>query len=122
MLDTDTCIYVINKRPQSVFDRLKKERFGDIGLSSTALSELRYGAEKSGNPEKNLQSLADFITPLEILEYGEEQAEGYGLIRSELERRGEPIGSMDMLIAAPAVSLGTELVTNNRREFRKGQD
>ncbi|MDA3951358.1 MAG: type II toxin-antitoxin system VapC family toxin [Spirochaeta sp.] len=119
MLDTDTCIYVINRRPQSVFDRFKTERVGDIGLSSIALSELRYGAEKSGNPEKNGTSLADFITPLEILEYGEEQAEEYGRIRSYLERQGEPIASMDMLIAAHAVSLGITLVTNNQREFRR---
>lgn len=117
MLDTDTCVYAINKRPQSVFDRFKKERVGDIALSSIALSELRYGAEKSGNPEKNGKALEDFISPLEILEYGEEQSEEYGRIRSYLERRGEPIGSMDMLIAAHAVSLGITLVTNNQREF-----
>ena len=119
MLDTDTCIYVINKRPQSVFDRFKQERVGNIGLSSISLSELRYGAEKSPNPGKNLMALEDFITPLEILEYGEEEAEEYGRIRSHLEKRGEPIGSMDMLIAAHAKSLGVTLVTNNGREFKK---
>lgn len=119
MLDTDTCIYVINKRPQSVFDRFKQERVGNIGLSSITLSELRYGAEKSPNPAKNLMALEDFITPLEILDYGEEEAEEYGRIRSHLEKRGEPIGSMDMLIAAHAKSLGVTLVTNNGREFKR---
>lgn len=119
MLDTDTCIYVINKRPQGVFDRFKQERVGNIGLSSITLSELRYGAEKSPNPGKNLAALEDFITPLEVLEYGEEEAEEYGRIRSYLEMRGEPIGSMDMLIAAHAKSLGVILVTNNGREFKK---
>jgi tRNA(fMet)-specific endonuclease VapC len=117
MLDTDTCVYAIKKRPQSVFDRLRKEWVGDVGLSSIALSELRYGAEKSGNPEKNNTALEDFISPLEILEYGERQSKEYGRIRSYLERQGQPIGSMDMLIAAHAVSLGITLVTNNRREF-----
>lgn len=119
LLDTDTCIYVINGRPQSVFDRFREERVGEIGLSSITLSELRYGAEKSLNPEKNLSALEDFITPLEVLEYGEQEAEEYGRIRSELERRGQPIGSMDMLIAAHARSIGVVLVTNNSREFKK---
>lgn len=119
MLDTDTCIYVINKRPQSVFDRFKQERVGDIGLSSIALSELRYGAEKSSNPGKNLAALDDFVTPLEVLEYGEEEAEEYGRIRSYLERKGELIGSMDMLIAAHAKSLDVTLVTSNSREFNR---
>ena len=119
MLDTDTCIYVINKRPQSVFDRFKQERVGDIGLSSIALSELRYGAEKSPNPGRNLAALEGFVTPLEVLEYGEDEAEEYGRIRSHLEKNGEPIGSMDMLIAAHAKSVDVTLVTNNVREFKK---
>ena len=119
MLDTDICIYVINKRPQHVFDRFKEHRVGDIGLSSVALSELRYGAEKSPNPEKNLSALSAFITPLEIIAYSEAEAEVYGKIRAELESQGEPIGSMDLLIAAHALSLGSILVTNNIREFSK---
>lgn len=71
---------------------------------------------RAARPE---MALADFIVPLEILEYGEEQAEKYGRIRCYLEHQGEPIGSMDMLIAAHAVSLGITLVTNNQREFRR---
>ena len=47
------------------------------------------------------------------------EAEGYGKIRAELESQGEPIGSMDLLIAAHALSLGSILVTNNIREFSK---
>lgn len=119
MLDTDTCIYVINKRSQKVFDRFKRHRVGDIGLSSISLSELQYGAQKSSNVEKNLESLNAFVTPLEILEYGEAEAQTCGEIRNELERRGQPIGSMDLLIAAHALTLGLTLITNNRREFSK---
>lgn len=119
MLDTDTCIYVINKRPQHVFDRFKEHSVGDIGISSIALSELHYGAHKSSNPKRNLESLDAFLTPLEILDYGERQAQIYGRIRNDLERRGEPIGSMDLLIAAHALSLGLILITNNTREFSR---
>ena len=119
MLDTITCIYVINRRPPKMFDRFKEHCVGEIGISSIALSELMYGAEKSSDPEKNLASLNNFVIPLEVTEYGQEQAEAYGRIRSYLERRGEPIGSMDTLIAAHAVSLGLTLITNNTREFSR---
>lgn len=117
MLDTDICIYVINKRPSRVFDRFKEHSVGEIGISSISLSELRYGADKSSNPERNHASLNEFITPLEVKEYAQEQSGAYGRMRSYLERRGEPIGSIDTLIAAHALSLGLILVTNNASEF-----
>jgi tRNA(fMet)-specific endonuclease VapC len=122
MLDTDTCIYIINRRPESVFDRLRAHRVGDIGISAITVSELRYGAEKSSRPEENHEALDSFLTPLEILEYGEAESRTYGMIRSHLERSGKPIGSMDLLIAAHAVSLGAILVTQNTREFERVPD
>jgi tRNA(fMet)-specific endonuclease VapC len=122
MLDTDTCIYIINRRPESVFDRLRAHRVGDIGISAITVSELRYGAEKSSRPEENHEALDSFLTPLEILAYGEAERRTYGMIRSHLERSGKPIGSMDLLIAAHAVNLGAILVTQNTREFERVPD
>lgn len=49
-------------------------------------------------------------------------AAAYGDVRAELERGGTPIGSLDMLIAAHALSLDATLVTNNEREFRRIKD
>ena len=46
-------------------------------------------------------------------------AREYGYIRAELEKKGRPIGAMDMLIGAHARALGAILVTNNVREFRR---
>ena len=42
-----------------------------------------------------------------------------GRTRTALERKGQPIGPMDLLIAAHALSLGARLVTSNEREFRR---
>ena len=119
MLDTDTCIYVINRKPQKVFERFREHRIGDIGISVITLSELRYGAEKSIQPEKNLMALSGVVAPLEILTYSEEEAETYGRIRADLDSKGEPIGSMDMLIAAHALGQDVTLITNNPREFSR---
>jgi tRNA(fMet)-specific endonuclease VapC len=90
---------------------------GDIGISTITLSELRYGVAKSTYHEKNTKALDEFTIPLEVVPFDESAAHVYGEIRATLEKSGTPIGAMDMLIAAHAVSLGIPLVTNNTREF-----
>ena len=117
MLDTNICIYIIKQRPVTVLKRFLEYQVGDIGISSITLSELRYGVAKSTHQEKNTKALDEFITPLEVVPFDEDAAHIYGDIRAALEKAGTPIGSMDMLIAAHAVSLGIPLVTNNTREF-----
>jgi tRNA(fMet)-specific endonuclease VapC len=62
-------------------------------------------------------ALAQFIAPLEILPYGDDAAQYYGILRTHLEKQGTPIGSLDMLIAAHALSTDCTLVTNNQKEF-----
>ena len=119
MLDTNICIYIIKKKPEQVLGQLKNARISDIGVSSITLSELAYGAEKSSRPDQNRSALAEFFAPLEILSYDDMAAQEYGKIRAYLERHGTPIGSMDMLIAAHALSLNCTLVTNNEREFNR---
>lgn len=117
MLDTNICIYIIRQQPAAVLKRFLEYQVGDIGISSITLSELRYGVAKSAHREKNAKALDEFIIPLEVVPFDEEAASAYGGIRTKLEKAGTPIGSMDMLIAAHAVSQGVALVTNNTREF-----
>jgi len=117
MLDTNICIYIIKQQPVTVLKRFLEYQIGDIGISTITLSELRYGVAKSTHQEKNAKALDEFITPLEVISFDEEAAHVYGEIRATLEKSGTPIGSMDMLIAAHAISLGIPLVTNNTREF-----
>ena len=117
LLDTNICIYIIKQQPATVLKHFLEYEIGDIGISSITLSELRYGVAKSAHREKNAKALDEFIIPLEVVAYDEAAAHVYGDIRSTLEKAGSPIGSMDMLIAAHAVSLGIPLVTNNTREF-----
>jgi tRNA(fMet)-specific endonuclease VapC len=119
MLDTNTCIYVIKKKPMDVIDRLRKTRISQVGISSITLSELEYGVSKSSKPAQNQIALAQFLAPMEILPYGDEAAQHYGKIRAFLEKRGNPIESLDTLIAAHALSKDCILVTNNEREFKR---
>jgi tRNA(fMet)-specific endonuclease VapC len=119
MLDTNICIYIIKQQPVAVLKHFLEYQIGDIGISSITLSELRYGVAKSAHKEKNAKALDEFITPLEVASFDEDAAHVYGNIRAALENAGTPIGAMDMLIAAHAVSLGIQLVTNNTREFER---
>ena len=119
MLDTNICIYIIKQRPPAVLEHFRQYCVGDIGISTVTLSELRYGVCKSQHIEKNTKALDEFIVPLEIWPFDEDAARIYGDIRASLERAGTPIGSMDMLIATHAVSLGVTLVTGNTREFSR---
>ena len=119
MLDTNICIYLIKQKPVKVLKHFKSSSIGDIGISTISLAELRYGVSKSQHVEKNHQALNEFILPLEVADFDGKAAEEYGIIRADLEKKGKPIGSMDMLIGAHAISLGATLVTNNVRDFKE---
>jgi len=117
LLDTNICIYIIKQKPPKVFDKFQTLNPLDVGVSSITVAELEYGAYKSQRQEQNRAALSQFLIPLEILPFDERATQTYGQIRAELERRGTVIGSMDMLIASQAISLGLTLATNNVREL-----
>jgi tRNA(fMet)-specific endonuclease VapC len=98
---------------------MQDREIGDVGISAITYSELRYGVANSSNSDRNSIALAEFIAPLEVLDYTGEIAETYGSIRSTLKRKGKLIGPLDLLIAAHALHLESTLVTNNVREFSR---
>lgn len=118
LLDTNTCVYIINERPQNVRARFERFELSDIGVSSVTAAELAFGVAKSRST-KNRIALESFLLPLEVMPFDLSAAFAYGDLRAELARRGEPIGPLDLQIAAHALSLKVTLVTNNEREFRK---
>jgi tRNA(fMet)-specific endonuclease VapC len=119
LIDTNICIYIMNKKPDDVIQRFKQIKMGEIGISTITISELQYGISKSKQRKKNKIRLNEFISPLEILPYDESAAKTYGDIRYELEKAEEPIGPLDVLIAAHAVSRNLTIVTNNDKEFKR---
>jgi tRNA(fMet)-specific endonuclease VapC len=120
MLDTNIAIYVIKRRPVGALEVFNRHA-GQLCISSITLAELLHGVEKSAKPEHNLLQVEDFVSRLEVLEYGSKAAAHYGEIRAELERTGTPIGVNDMHIAGHARSEALTLVTNNQREFERVQ-
>ena len=118
MLDTNLCIRVLRDRPQSLRERFNAEADG-LCISTVILTELLYGAEKSDRPALNRAKVEQFAARLETLSFGPEAAAHAADIRSDLERKGTPIGGYDILIAGHARSRGLIVVTGNLREFSR---
>lgn len=117
MLDTNICIYAIKHKPQDVIRNFLNHNPEDICISSITYGELMHGVEKSQAVDRNRMAITLFLSSVSILSFGHYAAEEYGRIRADLERKGTPIGPLDMLIAAHAKSEGLIIVTNNTREF-----
>ncbi len=118
MLDTNIVIYTMKNRPAEVREAFNAHA-GQLALSSVALMELLYGAEKSSDPLKNTQTIEAFAARLVVLDYDVAAAQHAGQIRAELAKSGQPIGPYDQMIAGHARSQGLILVSNNLSEFER---
>lgn len=119
MLDTDTSSYIIKNRPESVRRRLAQVKPEQLCISIITYAELLYGVERSSSQQVNHEIVMDFVRRLLVQTWDEAAAEVYAKLRADLERVGQPIGSMNMQIAAHALSLQAILVTNNTRHFER---
>jgi len=117
LLDTNACVDYLTGRYPGLVDRVQRSRPENLCLSSIAAAELRYGAEKSAQKERNHSLLDVLLDQIECLTFDTEAALAYGQLRASLERQGQPIGPNDMLIAAHALSIDATVVTDNVREF-----
>ncbi len=119
LIDTNICIYLINKRPQNIIDKVHVLGAEQILISSITVAELEYGISKSASSLENKRKLEMFLLPFEILVFDKKASEKYGNLRIGLEKRGELIGPLDMLIAAQALAHSMTVVTNNEKGFRR---
>jgi tRNA(fMet)-specific endonuclease VapC len=117
LLDTNTCIQLLNGKESRVSQRFALQAPHEIALSSVVKAELLYGARHSMQVEENLSLLRSFFAPLVSLPFDDRCAEEYGQIRADLRRQGRPIGPNDLLIAATARAFDAILVTHNTTEF-----
>lgn len=118
LLDTNICIYFLNKRSEHIITQLRKIPPQDVWLCAVVKAELWYGAMKSARPEDNATRLREFFDGFLSFPFDDAAAEMYGTIRAQLERSGTPIGPNDMAIAAIARSQNATLITHNSKEFQ----
>jgi tRNA(fMet)-specific endonuclease VapC len=118
LFDTDTCIYIRQKRSM-VGGRFNTLRQGEAAISLITFGELIYGAIKGGAFPSERGKWLELVHLLPVLPLPEQAAERYGAIRADLEAKGRLIGNNDLWIAAHALAAGLTLVTNNEKEFRR---
>ncbi|PJZ50055.1 type II toxin-antitoxin system tRNA(fMet)-specific endonuclease VapC [Leptospira saintgironsiae] len=122
LLDTNICIFIIKKKNQKILDKLKKNMNKGLFISSLTLAELEFGIENSEYKEKNRVSLIEFLSIFEILPFEQSDARAFGIIRADLKKTGNLIGSIDILLAAQSLSRNLIFVTNNTKEFNRVKD
>lgn len=118
LLDTDVCIAVIN-RDERVRGHLEQTAPSSLRMSAITLAELRYGVAKSVHARRSSSNLRVLLSKVGVVPFDDAATSRYGELRAALERHGSPIGPLDTLIAAHALSLGWTLATHNLREFRR---
>ena len=119
MLDTNTCVFVLRHKPLCVTERFQQCAVNEVCVSAITVAELRFGADKSLQPEANHDKLSKFLMDVDIIDFDPGAADAYGEIRADLERRGQTIGALDMLLAAHASSEDLIFVTHNTSEFQR---
>ena len=122
LLDTNTCIYFLNRTSERVISQFKLLSPSVIKLSAITVAELFYGAEKSKAKKKNWAIVESFVSIFEIIPFDEKSCKIFPKIRTHLEKSGIPIGPMDLLIASICLAHNYILVTNNVKEFKRVKD
>jgi tRNA(fMet)-specific endonuclease VapC len=118
VLDTNTLIYFF-KGEGDVAQQLLTKSPLDIGIPAIVLLELEVGIAKSSSPKKRRQQLAELVSVVKVLPFGDKEAKAAATVRVQLENAGLPIGPHDTLIAGTAIANGGILVTRNTREFER---
>lgn len=119
LLDTNTCIYFLNKSSERIISKMKILSPSDIKLSSITVAELFFGAEKSKAKKKNWSIVEDFTSNFQTIPFDQNCCQTFAKIRALLEKSGTPVGPMDLLIASITLQYNHILVTNNYEEFRR---
>jgi tRNA(fMet)-specific endonuclease VapC len=119
LLDTNTCIYYLNRVSENLIAQFRKYSPSDIKLSSITVAELFFGVKISKAKKKNRAIVESFISTFGIIPFDEAGSRTYAKIRASLEKKGSPIGPMDLLIASVSLANNFILVTNNTKEFSR---
>ncbi|HEX5755088.1 MAG TPA: type II toxin-antitoxin system VapC family toxin [Arenimonas sp.] len=117
-LDTNICSYILRRHPAAMLQRFSTLATGQLWLSSIVAAELRYGAAKLGST-RLAAAVEHWLSGFDVRPWPLDATHQYARIRHELERIGQPIGGMDLMIAAHALAEDTVLVTANAREFQR---
>jgi tRNA(fMet)-specific endonuclease VapC len=121
LLDTNILSDLVRHPRGKIFERISQVGEQAVCTSIVVAAELRYGATKKNSPRLTAQ-LEAVLGAIEVLALEAPVDVAYGVLRAILEKKGQPIGGNDLLIAAHAVTLDLTVVTDNDREFLRIAD
>ena len=113
MLDTNTVSHLVKQHPD-VVRHVIDIPVDSLCVSAITAGEVLYGLAKRPEAVRLRAAVTEFMRRVDVQPWDSSAAETYGIVRADLERVGRPLGSLDLLIAAHALSLGTILVTSDR--------
>lgn len=119
MLDTDIASYAIKNRSKAVVDRLSALPPSDICVSAVTQAELLYGLTRLAPAHRLHLVVHEFLKVVRVLAWGTDATAYYARIKRQLVSAGQPIGELDMMIAAHSIAAGAVLVTNNHRHYSR---
>lgn len=120
LLDTNICIYFLKGR-YGLVEKIEKIGFENLFISEITIAELKYGVEKSANPERNRPVINDLIDRFKQLPiYG--ALDIYAKEKARLKKEGNIVDDLDLLIGATAIENNMTLVTNNEKHFDRLQN
>ena len=117
-LDTNICSYILRCRPVAMIERFAGLDRAQFWLSAIVAAELRFGAVKLGST-RFADAVESWLAGSDVRPWPVDETRQYANIRHALERAAQPIGGMDLMIAAHALAEDAVLVTNNAREFMR---
>jgi len=120
LLDTNTASYVIKGNIPRIRERLLKVPMAQLAISAVTEAELLFGAARKPDAVRLKVAVEEFLLRVEARPWDSKAARHYADVRATLERHGNPMGNLDMMIAAHALALEAILVTNDRAFRRLG--
>jgi len=114
LLDTNTASYIIKGNFPRVRERLLRVPMAQVSISAVTEGELRFGVARRPEAVRLGVAVEEFLSRISVLPWDSEAARHYAVVRASLEAKGEPMGNLDMMIAAQALAHEAVLVTNDR--------
>jgi tRNA(fMet)-specific endonuclease VapC len=113
LLDTNTVSYIIKGNLPRVRERLLRVPMAEVGISVITEAELLFGLARRPEATKLRTVVEEFVLRMEVFPWDSKAAQQCSKIRATLEGGGEPMGNLDLMIAAQALASGLVLVSSD---------
>jgi tRNA(fMet)-specific endonuclease VapC len=120
LLDTNIISYALRPQNQSLANRLHAAMVDEyVAISVATRAGIRAGQYRMTAQDKRRTAIDQLLDVLPVLVWTAQAADIYGETHTLLMKKGQPIGIMDVQIAAHALAENLILVTHNTRHFER---